>query len=52
MRRARELIHADRSSLFVVDPKNKELRSQVADGAEEIIVPTSSSIVGYVASTG
>eukprot|EP00727_Mastigamoeba_balamuthi_P002427 m51a1_g12181 hypothetical protein (975) ;mRNA; r:293-4272 len=53
MQRARELINADRASLFVVDPKNKELRTQVADGAGEIIVPSKpSSIVGYVASTG
>eukprot|EP01105_Mastigella_eilhardi_P001676 TRINITY_DN119_c0_g2_i2.p1 TRINITY_DN119_c0_g2~~TRINITY_DN119_c0_g2_i2.p1 ORF type:complete len:1202 (-),score=363.18 TRINITY_DN119_c0_g2_i2:104-3595(-) len=52
MKKARELIQADRASLFVLDPKNKELRTQLADGADEIIVPTSSSIVGYVASTG
>ncbi|KAH3756086.1 3'5'-cyclic nucleotide phosphodiesterase family protein [Pelomyxa schiedti] len=52
MKRARELIDADRASLFILDPKSKELRSHVADGTDQIIVPTSSSIVGYVASTG
>eukprot|EP00727_Mastigamoeba_balamuthi_P009031 m51a1_g4750 hypothetical protein (1508) ;mRNA; r:400532-409181 len=53
MTRARELIDAERASLFVLDPKNKELRTQIADGAGEIVVPSKpSSIAGYVASTG
>eukprot|EP00727_Mastigamoeba_balamuthi_P005282 m51a1_g14752 putative 3 5 -cyclic nucleotide phosphodiesterase family protein (1143) ;mRNA; r:320606-325033 len=52
MHRARELIGADRASLFIVDPKKKELRTQVADGEQEIIVPSKpSSIAGYVAET-
>eukprot|EP01116_Phalansterium_solitarium_P020028 TRINITY_DN5788_c0_g1_i1.p1 TRINITY_DN5788_c0_g1~~TRINITY_DN5788_c0_g1_i1.p1 ORF type:complete len:1275 (+),score=428.42 TRINITY_DN5788_c0_g1_i1:108-3932(+) len=52
MKHARRLVKADRFSLFMLDPDNKELRSQVAEGTEEIRLPMHDGIVGYVASTG
>jgi adenylate cyclase len=52
MKHARKLIKADRVSLFMLDPDNQELRSQIAEGTEEIRVPLKDGIVGYVASTG
>src|SRR5690348_7227625 len=52
MKHARQLVKADRCSLFMLDPENHELRSQIAEGTEEIRMPLQNGIVGYVASTG
>lgn len=52
MKHARRCVKADRASLFLLDPQNGELRSQVAEGVEEIIIPSTDGLVGHVASTG
>ena len=52
MKHARKLVKADRFSLFMLDPDNHELRSQIAEGTEEIRLPLQDGIAGYVASTG
>ncbi|PRP78206.1 3'5'-cyclic nucleotide phosphodiesterase family protein, partial [Planoprotostelium fungivorum] len=52
MKHARRLVKADRASLFMLDPQNGELRSQIADGTEELRIPMSNGLVGYVAKTG
>lgn len=43
---------ADRSSLFLVDRENAQLRSRVAQGAPEIRVPINEGIAGHTATTG
>ncbi len=54
MRKAGEVIGAERSSLFLVDREKGELWSKVAQGMEtaEIRFPMSQGIAGHVASTG
>src|SRR4051812_42280647 len=53
MKRARELVNADRCSLFLVDETRNELRSKVAEGqTEEIRFPNGVGIAGHVATTG
>ena len=54
MRKAGEIIGAERSSLFLVDRDKGELWSKVAQGLEtaEIRFPMSQGIAGHVASTG
>ena len=37
------------ASLFIVDSEKQELWTQVAEGADEIRIPLTSGIVGYVA---
>lgn len=46
------VMSADRSTLFLVDQKNNELWSRVAQGAPEIRVPLGEGIVGHTARTG
>jgi adenylate cyclase len=54
MRKAGEVIGAERASLFLVDREKGELWSKVAQGMEtaEIRFPMSQGIAGHVASTG
>ncbi|WP_416670864.1 GAF domain-containing protein [Egbenema bharatensis] len=56
MNEARNLMHADRSTLFMIDRDKGELWSKVAkaDGKTmmEIRIPADRGIAGYVASTG
>eukprot|EP00002_Diphylleia_rotans_P039768 TRINITY_DN9309_c0_g1_i2.p1 TRINITY_DN9309_c0_g1~~TRINITY_DN9309_c0_g1_i2.p1 ORF type:complete len:1089 (+),score=218.61 TRINITY_DN9309_c0_g1_i2:44-3310(+) len=52
MMKAKELLEADRCTLFLVDEKTKELWSKVADGSSEIRIPMTMGIAGHVASTG
>ncbi|HEY7060904.1 MAG TPA: GAF domain-containing protein [Chloroflexota bacterium] len=54
MARTTEAMRADRSTLFLVDPKRRELWSKVAQGMEraEIRFPMNVGIAGHVASTG
>eukprot|EP01064_Diplonema_japonicum_P020568 TRINITY_DN30179_c0_g1_i1.p1 TRINITY_DN30179_c0_g1~~TRINITY_DN30179_c0_g1_i1.p1 ORF type:complete len:864 (+),score=215.02 TRINITY_DN30179_c0_g1_i1:37-2628(+) len=49
---SRDLLEADRSTLFLVDKEHDELWSSVADGTDEIRIPLNSGIAGTVASTG
>lgn len=50
--RMRDLVDADRASLFVLDRKKKELWSKVADDLPEIRVKSNAGIVGAVATHG
>jgi adenylate cyclase len=56
MHEARELMKADRSTLFLIDQERNELWSKVAtsEGGKpvEIRIPANRGIAGYVASTG
>ncbi len=49
---ATHVMSADRSSLFLVDKKTKELWSKIAEGADEIRFPIGKGIAGHVAATG
>jgi putative ABC transport system ATP-binding protein len=52
----RELLHADRGTIFLVDREHGQLRSKIAhgDGSKplEIVIPIESGIAGYVARAG
>jgi putative ABC transport system ATP-binding protein len=50
--RLRELLRADRATLFLVDEARGELWSKIADLRTEIRFPISQGIAGYVARTG
>ena len=54
MRTTTELLNADRSTIFVHDPKTKELWSRVAEGmrVKEIRIPENAGIAGKVFMTG
>lgn len=43
----RELILADRCTVWLIDDKNKQLWTKVAHGVEEIRVPLGTGLVGY-----
>ena len=45
------LLLCERASVFLIDPKKKELWTKVAKGVGTIRVPLSSGLVGYVART-
>jgi len=47
-----QVMNADRSSLFLVDKKTRELWSKIAEGTAEIRFPIGKGIAGYVAQTG
>lgn len=47
-----QVMHADRSSLFLVDREKNQIWSRVAQGAEEIRVPLGEGIAGHTALTG
>lgn len=44
---AKEVIHADRCSIFIYDSKAKELWTTLADGIEKITVDSQKGIIGY-----
>ena len=50
--RMRDLVDADRASLFILDKKKKELWSKIADDLPEIRVKSNAGIVGAVAASG
>jgi len=43
---SKEIIGADRSSMFIYSPKKAELWTTLADGVERIVVPVDKGIVG------
>lgn len=43
---AKNVIGAERCSIFINDSKNKELWTMIADGVEKIIVPSDKGLVG------
>ena len=49
-----EVLHAERSSLFLLDPQTNELWSKQAEGTEgvEIRFPSTAGLAGHVVSTG
>ncbi|MEQ8350944.1 MAG: adenylate/guanylate cyclase domain-containing protein [Leptospiraceae bacterium] len=47
-----EVMHADRSTLFLIDKDSQELWSRVAQGSDEIRIKLSEGISGFVATTG
>ncbi|MCB1139218.1 MAG: GAF domain-containing protein [Leptospiraceae bacterium] len=47
-----EVMHADRSTLFLIDRERDELWSRVAQGSDEIRIRLTEGISGYVATTG
>lgn len=49
---ATQLVHADRGSLFLIDHKERMLRTQVAQSSKLIKIPFGNGIVGQVARTG
>jgi adenylate cyclase len=52
MRTARDLVSAERCTLFLVDRDNEQLWSKVAHGSGEIRMPMTQGISGHVACTG
>lgn len=52
MTKARDLLDADRCTLFLLDAEKGELWSKVAEGSKEIRVPATKGIAGHVATTG
>ena len=52
MAQLRELLDADRATLFLVDAASGQLWSKVADGSSELRLPMGRGIAGHVASTG
>ncbi len=48
----RDLVSADRCTVWLIDKKNETLWSKVAHGVDRIIIPLSAGIAGYVAKTG
>ncbi len=49
---AREILEADRCSLFLLDRERNELWTKVAHGVKEIRVPADRGVVGWVAQKG
>lgn len=52
MSRVTHTLHADRSTLFIVDADRRVLWSKVAQGTQPIILPMGVGLAGMVASTG
>lgn len=48
----RELVTADRCTVWLINKARKELWSKVAHGVDRIIIPLSKGVAGYVASSG
>ncbi len=48
----RDLVSADRCTVWLIDKQNKILWSKVAHGVDRIVIPLSAGIAGYVAKTG
>ena len=51
MKAIRQLLHADRATLWMVDEENQQLKTQVAEKTGIIKVPFGSGIVGQVVDT-
>jgi len=49
---ARDLVAADRCSIWLLDPQKNELYTRVADGVHEIHLPTGRGLVGRCVETG
>ena len=47
----RDLVSADRCTVWLIDKKNKTLWSKVAHGVDRIVIPLAAGIAGYVAKT-
>lgn len=47
---AKEVMNADRSSIFIYDQASGELWTMIADGMEKIVVPKDKGIVGFTMS--
>ncbi len=47
----RDLVSADRCTVWLIDKKNKTLWSKVAHGVDRIVIPLTAGIAGYVAKT-
>jgi len=44
--RARELMHADRGTIFIVDRQKNQMWTEVAEGIDRIVIPLGSGLVG------
>jgi GAF domain-containing protein len=51
MESARELVNAERCSVFLVDAATKELYTTISGGVEEVRIPITTGIAGHVATT-
>lgn len=49
-RYVKDVIHADRCSIFIYDLEQQELWTTISDGVEKIKVPSDKGIVGYTLS--
>ncbi len=47
----RDLVSADRCTVWLIDKKNNTLWSKVAHGVDRIVIPLTAGIAGYVAKT-
>ncbi|MEA1892906.1 MAG: GAF domain-containing protein [Campylobacterota bacterium] len=45
---AKEIIGADRCSVFIYDKEENELWTTIADGVEKIVIPSDMGIVGHI----
>jgi adenylate cyclase len=52
MQKAKQLLDAERCTMFLIDKEKQQLWSTVADGTEQIRIPINMGIAGYVVSTG
>ncbi|KAI8817596.1 uncharacterized protein EV422DRAFT_622547 [Fimicolochytrium jonesii] len=52
MHTVKDLLQAERCSLFLLDRDKEELWTSVAQGTQEIRIPMNKGIAGYVATTG
>lgn len=52
MRHVTRAMVADRSTLFILDANTKMLRSKVAQGTQEIMIPLGTGLAGWVAQSG
>ena len=48
----RQIVHADRCSLWLIDEERNELWTKVAHGVKELRIPLSAGFVGYSLKTG
>ena len=48
----RQIVHADRCSLWLIDEERNELWTKVAHGVKELRIPMSAGFVGYSLKTG
>ena len=48
----RDLVSADRCTVWLIDKKNSTLWTKVAHGVDRIVIPLTAGIAGYVARTG